>query len=86
MYCRNCGTKYEKFDNVCPKCHKEKNKGNKFCSECGAKLAFRDTKICPHCGHNLDNIKARKKEKSKIEQLPPYYHALVVGLDWEDFI
>lgn len=65
MYCRNCGTKYEKFDNVCPKCHKEKNKGNKFCSECGAKLAFRDTKICPHCGHNLDNIKTRKKEKSK---------------------
>ena len=65
MYCRNCGTKYEKFDNVCPKCHKEKNKGNKFCSECGAKLAFRDT----------------KKKNQKIEQLPPYYHALVVGLD-----
>lgn len=30
MYCRNCGTKYEKFDNVCPKCHKEKTKETNF--------------------------------------------------------
>lgn len=61
MYCKNCGTKYGKFDTICPKCHKEKNKGNKYCSECGAKLAFKDSKVCPHCGHRLNEIKEEKK-------------------------
>jgi len=75
----------------CPKCHTENSGKNKFCHECGAKLALRcsqcgmeilpNDKFCGECGHKLGETEAEtQKPAAKIEGERKYVTVLFSDL------
>jgi len=55
MYCKNCGSEMNDYQDICLKCGVRKYNGNSYCQNCGATISP-NSDVCTSCGVDIKKI------------------------------